>query len=94
MGLGLRQQHLAALALDLVCSEMMVEKNGKDMTWQRKSYKGQGINGMKIEWNGLISLIEGYANKIRQGHKSKILMRQCFNSIFAKQIKNEYLQNK
>ena len=32
--LGLMQQRLAALALDLVCSEIMMEKNTKDMIWQ------------------------------------------------------------
>ena len=64
------QQHLEALALDLVCSGMMVEKNAKDMIWQRDSFKRQGVNRMKIEWNGLISLIKDYVNKIRQEHIS------------------------
>ena len=32
LGMGLMQQRLAALALRLVCSSMMVGKNAKDMT--------------------------------------------------------------
>ena len=48
------QQRLAALALNIVCSEIMVEKNAKDMIWQQNSRKGNVINGMRIEWYGFI----------------------------------------
>ena len=30
----------------------MVDKNAKDMTQHLKTFKGQGINGMKIKLNG------------------------------------------
>ena len=81
------QQRLAVLALDLVYSEMMVEKNAKDMIWHRKSYKKQGINGMRIVWNGLILSTKYYVEKMRQGHISTILMKKCLSTI-------EYLQKK
>ena len=41
----------------------MVQKSAKDMTWQKKSFQRQGINGMRIESNDLILSTKDYAEK-------------------------------
>ena len=52
-----------------------------------QSYKGQGINGRRMECNDLILSTKDCVKKMKQGHISTMLMKQCLSTV-------EYLQNK
>ena len=84
---------LAALILLSVGSRIILQKNAKDMIQHSKSFKGQGMNGIEIEYNVLTLLTKDCVKDMRQGlvdeaiASSKMLMKQCLNTI-------AYLQKK
>ena len=81
LGAGINVTALSGVGLAF---NMLRHDGGKER--KRHDLAEEQLQRARDKWNknrmnGLISLIKDYVNKIRQGHISTILMRQCLNTI-------------
>ena len=67
-----------------------MQKNAKDMIYHWTSSKGQRINGIRIEWNGLILSTKDYVKKINEARayiNNVVEVMVEYYRVFEKQIK-------
>ena len=76
---------LAALILSSIGSQIMVKKNKKDMIWHLKGSKVHEMNGIRIDWNGLILSTKDYEARACINNINETLLKYC--RVFAKQTK-------